>query len=277
MATARPIERGPEPPHRDPEDPIPYGGFKNVKLVAVYELIKGDVRTPYVWIEHVVPARSGKPEDEVDEWDYKAGEPLKPLPEIQVVSIDAAKGEVVFRMPKELDPKDPKFKNYKGTDEDSQLKTVRMRGTWASMPEPTDSKKPREQDPDPKRKSIPITDDDVPETHNIPGTRTWKVSRADLNELRAGDIEQKVRRGVNVSSYNQGGIKGVRINQLKRDSIFYGKGFLRGDVITSIDGKPVVTLAEVVRHFRSKQAARSCVFEIYRNGLRLTLTYHLPK
>ncbi len=75
--------------------------------------------------------------------------------------------------------------------------------------------------------------------------------------------------------FTNGKADGLRLTGIKRNSIFHDMGLKSGDIITSVNGKTIESVEDVLMFYKSLQSSESVNLELKRRGRMKTIDYNI--
>lgn len=128
--------------------------------------------------------------------------------------------------------------------------------------------------PDSGRRRRPRGDDDGDGAITKLGDNKYEVDRSVLEQLQ--DID-KVARMARARPHKDadGNQDGFRLSGIRRSKLPYKLGIKNGDVVHSVNGQPLTSMAEAMSAYGSLSATQNFSFEITRRGQRMKLEYNV--
>ncbi len=110
------------------------------------------------------------------------------------------------------------------------------------------------------------------------GDNRWEVDRTMIRELvQAGTGTGGAVKGVRIQPVSKDGkLAGVRVAQARKGSLADALGLMPGDVIETVDGKPVDSIERMMELYGRLDQTRRVDLGIKRKGAAQTLIYDLP-
>jgi len=109
---------------------------------------------------------------------------------------------------------------------------------------------------------------------DMPNKQVWDIDYQEM--LWANANQDKIMGQATLSVYSGGGIK---INAIQPNSILQQRGFMPGDVVKSINGTPLNSIADIqnVISILKTQGIQEVTVTVNRAGRDVAITYRLPK
>lgn len=107
---------------------------------------------------------------------------------------------------------------------------------------------------------------------NQTGENSFEVDRS-LLEKYMGDPSLLAGLGAARPHRSDGEVDGYRLYRIRRDSIGSALGLKNGDVVHSVNGRPLSNMSEAMQAFQELQSSGSFQFEVTRRGQKQTMDY----
>jgi len=89
------------------------------------------------------------------------------------------------------------------------------------------------------------------------------------------DLSKILMQASAVPNYEDGALKGFRLLQIDKKSIFDNAGFLDDDIVTSISGVPLASIPGAIKLLHSLKRETQVQFEVMRGGKYLNFTINI--
>ncbi len=106
------------------------------------------------------------------------------------------------------------------------------------------------------------------------GSRNITVKRSKV-ESAAKNVNKLMQQARVRPHFTNGKADGLSLTGIKRNSIFHDMGLKSGDIITSVNGKTIESVEDVLTFYKSLQTSESVHLKLKRRGRMKTIDYNI--